>query len=692
MIQEIKEYIFIFLLIIIYVLIFHNTIFASAPYNSYTYNFWGTPISSPAPYVFKEVISAQDLDIDRLKDIYINNDGNIFLLDSGNNSVIILKQDKTIKTIISYFNNGEKIDTFNNPSGIFVTSKGYLYVADTDNNRIVVLDEDMIFLKEVEYYEEDEKKHLGILFEPTNLVVDNAGRIYVIAKNVLEGLMVFDINNVFQGFIGAPRVSPNFWDYFWRRIATDRQRERLALFVPTQYSGIDISKEGFIYTTNNVQINQAIKKMSPSGRDLLVRRGFHPLVGDIQRGWSNVPYVGYSSFVDITIHDNGIYSVLDAKRGRIFTYNNEGHLLFVFGSLGHRKGNLIRPIAIENYRDELYVLDERLNKVIVYKQTDYASSIFSAIDYNNNGFYTRANQMWQNVLKYNSNYDLAYTGIGNSLFRKNKFEDAMIYFKAGNNRQKYSNAFNYYRKKLIEKNFGDIMLSITFFISIIFVLGKQHKKKKKIYKELGDGNNISDHIKYSLYVIFHPLDGFWDLKHEKRGSVFYSFVLLFLFLLSYIMREHYSGFIFNLRNVNEINIYIEMITLLIPFFLWCGVNWGFTTLMDGKGTIKEVFIASAYSLIPIIVLWPPLTLLSNYLTLEEGTFYYGLMVLSLCWFLFLLFFGTMVTHEYTVTKTIVSIIFIFLGIGFTLFISLLGFSLINTLIEFIKDIYIEILY
>ena len=28
-----------------------------------------------------------------------------------------------------------------------------------------------------------------------------------------------------------------------------------------------------------------------------------------------------------------------------------------------------------------------------------------------------------------------------------------------------------------------------------------------------------DSLRYALYVMTHPFDGFWDLTHEKRGSI-----------------------------------------------------------------------------------------------------------------------------------------------------------------------------
>ncbi len=51
-------------------------------------------------------------------------------------------------------------------------------------------------------------------------------------------------------------------------------------------------------------------------------------------------------------------------------------------------------------------------------------------------------------------------------------------------------------------------------------------------------------LKFSLYCITHPLDGFWDLTHEKRGSIAAANTILFLTLLVRIVKLQYTSMIF----------------------------------------------------------------------------------------------------------------------------------------------------
>ena len=103
--------------------------------------------------------------------------------------------------------------------------------------------------------------------------------------------------------------------------------------------------------------------------------------------------------------------------------------------------------------------------------------------------------------------------------------------------------------------------------------------------------DVTSDLAYAAHVSIHPFEGFWSLKYEKRGSMPAAIVILSLTIAVYLMACQYTGFIFNGRNLNDLNVYTEVLTILVPFFLWTGVNWALTTLMDGKGTAKDIFIA-----------------------------------------------------------------------------------------------------
>jgi hypothetical protein len=199
-------------------------------------------------------------------------------------------------------------------------------------------------------------------------------------------------------------------------------------------------------------------------------------------------------------------------------------------------------------------------------------------------------------------------------------------------------------------------------------------------------------LAYSFHLIFHPFDGFWDLKHEKRGSLKAANVILVLLMITYILRRQFTGFLFNLNDLTKLNIYVEILSVLVPFGLWCVANWCLTTLMDGEGSMKDIWITTAYALVPIILINLPLILLSNVITIEEEAFYKFFAILSLVWSGGLLLFGTMTVHQYSFTKTVITCIAILVGMGVMIFIALLFLHLIQVILSFAVSIYREITF
>lgn len=195
---------------------------------------------------------------------------------------------------------------------------------------------------------------------------------------------------------------------------------------------------------------------------------------------------------------------------------------------------------------------------------------------------------------------------------------------------------------------------------------------------------------YVFYVIFHPLDGFWDLKREKRGSVKAALLFVALTILTLALEKLDTAFLFNPYRLSEVNVMVDIITVLLVFSLWCTANWCTTSLMDGKGKMKDIVTAMGYALFPIILLRLPMVLLSHMITLEEGAFYYIIGFVAYLWTAVLVFAGTMMTHEYTVGKTVFTCMITIVGMGIILFIGLLFFNVISEIIVFVSTVYKEI--
>lgn len=199
-------------------------------------------------------------------------------------------------------------------------------------------------------------------------------------------------------------------------------------------------------------------------------------------------------------------------------------------------------------------------------------------------------------------------------------------------------------------------------------------------------------LKFSLYCITHPLDGFWDLTHEKRGSIAAANTILILTLVARIMKLQFTSFIFNKVYWPEVNIFLYLASILFPLALWCVGNWGLTTLFDGKGRLSQIYMATCYGLTPYPLIQFPLIIFSNVVTVKEEEFYLVLSGLSLVWAALLILAAMSQIHEYKMSKTIVFTIATGFAMLVMVFILLLFFSMISSGVAYFISIGREILF
>ena len=199
-------------------------------------------------------------------------------------------------------------------------------------------------------------------------------------------------------------------------------------------------------------------------------------------------------------------------------------------------------------------------------------------------------------------------------------------------------------------------------------------------------------LKYSLYVITHPFDGFWDLVHEKRGTMAAAHTFLILFLITRVLKLMLTSFQFISAPIQYLNVFEEMVSLALPFLILCLANWAMTTLFDGKGRFRDIYMAMCYSLVPYILIQLPMILVSNVLTFEEASFYSVLLSISVVWCVFLIFVGLMEIHDYGPGKTFIFLIVTAVGALIIIFLILVFFSLLGDAASYFISFYREIVF
>ena len=714
-----------------------GTISASAitPYTTYTYNYDGRMQLSPDAYTPVKVVDTETL-VDSLgkdggasenakiqygataatnivlkgpKDVFVDELNHVYIANTDANQVIVTDEDFNVRLVIDSFTNKFGVpDALNTPSGLFV-NEDEIFVADTGNSRVVVFDKLGNF---VDIVPEPASEVLpeNHVYQPVAVAVDKAGRIYVVSSTSNYGVISLNRDGSFNGFIGPQKVTYNALEYFLRLFKTAEQLAASETVVSTEFNNLCIDNDGFIYVTTNSIEEQSmisaisgrsksgdyapVKKLNPNGADVMVRNGFWPPSGEIQFvGMASTEYTvaGPSAIYDVALGPNNTWSIIDQKRSRVFTYDSNGNLLYAFGDKGNQLGNIQNLVAIDYQGTNMLLLDKANNSLTVYKRTGYGDLLAEAIQNTEDKQYEQSVLFYRDILQRNNNYDAAYIGIAQSLYRDGEYVQAMKYFKYAYNTEDYSEAYQAYRKEWMEDNIWVIPLAV--FI-IIFGISKFFKYANKVNKR-GQNNKekrtFGEEILYGFHIIFHPFDGFWDLKHEKRGSVRGATFWLVVACLTFIYQSIGLGYLRNPHGGG--NSYImASISILSPVLLWVIANWCITTLFEGEGSFKDVYIATCYSLVPLPMLIIPGVMLTNILTASEMAIYDMMVSFAFLWLGMLVFFGMMVTHDYSLGKNFITAIVSIVGVAFIIFIAALFSTLVAKVFTFFYNIYIELSY
>lgn len=671
-------------------------------YETYIYNSEGKPVAISEAFEVSRIIAGDSLDtgtFNSLSDLCYNGSGYIFLCDSGNNRVIAVNTEWKTAAVVSEFIYNGKTESFNGPQGIWADER-QLYVADTGNSRIVAFDFDGSSLRVRKIFDRPDIRALdeNYTYSPTRLTVDATGRMYVVASGVNQGLLCLDENGSFQNFLGAPQVELNLFETLWRKVATKEQLARMESYVPTEYSAITMDSYGFLYVASKTSNSVPAGKLNSDGDNVLLEPksksyGDYAYLSDIDSSY--MPH-----FSDIALCSTGrigedIYFVLDSNVGKIYAYTEDGYLLYAFGVNSQQKGAFSNASAIEyipstdNSYGMLAVTDSLKGTVTVLKETDFSCRIRSALTLYNLGSYEEAEEAWNDVRNISSGYTLATIGLAKIDLQRKDYGSAMKQLEVIREHELYSNAFSYWRDDFVRDNFILLLLGAAAVIAIIIIIRKALHTKKGIIKRIYN-SQICEGYRYGSYAMLHPFDGFWDLKHEKRGNIKSAAVMYVLFFVVYALRIQFGGYVVTGTISSETNVLYHVFMLLIPIIMWIVANWCFTTLMDGKGTMKDITIATGYALKPYIIFGLPMLLLSNILTASEVPFYNIFDALILVWVLFLLFSGLMMTHDYSLGKSIVTTVLILVGICLIIFILLLAVSIAQNVYQFIYNIYQEL--
>ena len=485
---------------------------------------------------------------------------------------------------------------------------------------------------------------IGYTFAPRKVVVDTRGNMYIVGARSDNGLIMLNEDGEFLTFFGGNPIRTPLVDeirsFFLSEVQKKQLRDQSNIDID-YVSGVAIDEKGFVYTVTSTLRNNNIKKFNVSGKNYF---------SDSAHGWVGA--------VDLWVGQYGNILVVE-EFGFINEYNADGNLIFSFsvGDRGiDREGLLSLPksIAVDS-KDNIYVVDQGNKLLQVYKPTEFTNSVHAALQAYQDGDEELAMEKWLYSLEYATVFDLAHVGLGDAFVRQDRYSDALQEYKYASYNDGISNTYWQVRQDWMEKNLENVFfIMILIFVArwIFKVVNKRKHFTKGIedwYKKIRKKSKTLDELAFIKYFIKHPLDGYYEIKRKDRVSAKTGTIIYFLLALLFIMYHKVTNVIF--LEDPSVNVVYELIILGIILTLWVLANYFVCLVNDGEGSFKNVYVSTAMSFTPLLLVAPWVILVSNVLTYQEAVFYNIPLSITFIWVTIYFFFMIKEIHNYEVGET-----------------------------------------
>lgn len=691
---------------------------SAAPTDAYTY--WdniGTqkkPVYSKPMYDVDSMIDVKALGVKALTKINAmcnDDEGNIYILDAASRIIILDKDFNLVKEIGAINGN----IAYNEAKGIYYDNKydelyicntegdpnakekvGNIYIIDTDGNL-----KDTINLPDSPLIPDD------LNFRPTRVARDDNDYMYVVSESCFYGALLYSPEREFLGFYGANTTEATITSVFTNisnRLFPNAEKHATSIKkLPNAFVDIEMDSEGFVYTSNAMaEVTTAsrkgqIRKLSPGA-------GKNIFDSEINFGDKNILWLQYQNrsyskldFCDIEVDSRDYIYALESKFDKIYIYDSDCRTVTIFGGgmeTGNQKGVFSNASAmiLANDGDQILVADQTNNFITVFNINDYGKLVKELNHRTLNGFsdYMTADGTmdstmngWSEVLKQDANSQLAYSGIAKAYLDQENYDEALKYAKLGYDKETYGVAFEYVRKQFISDNFIWIFIVLVVVVigAIVFMFVTN---KKKIILIKNKSLNLL------LTTMIHPSNNFTDIKEKQLGSIPLCFVMLLLYYVVTIMQTIAGGFLFSNYDPTTFNSIFVLVRSVGLVVLWILANWLVSTLLGGKGKLKEIMIVTCYSLQPLILTGAIHIILSNVLLPVEGSFLGILSTIGTIYFVLMLIIGLLKIHDYTMGELIWTSLLSIIGIAIIVFLMVMLIILVQQFGAFVLTVITEL--
>jgi tetratricopeptide (TPR) repeat protein len=635
----------------------------SVPYDTYTIGPEGRRIKTQTAYDPAGFINT-NIDLLQPEDMVIK-DGYIYVADTGNRRVLKLNM------------NGDLILEINNanlvkPTGVFVSDEEIIYVADQEARVVMTFNQEGQLLST---FERPVEPIFGrnSPYVPTKIVVGKRGNMYIIGQGSTSGVIQLNHTGEFIGFFGT-----NFTGISFLQRLANLLNVEFAPNTPTSAMNIAIDDQGAIYTVSPTD-SKPLKRFNIASIDTLENE--------------------YSAPGLVAVTTNQIGNIVTLSNQGILTeYDSFGHMIFEFGGLDNgdnqRLGLNVNPVALAiDNNNNIYVLDRTMGKIQAFHTSQFTKTVHQGLMSFKDGIYDISE--WNEVLSLNEMFALANSAIGQANFRLGHYDEAMHYYLLAYDKEGYSNAFWQVRYSFLQNQLGLVFMGLILFLtakkSLSFADRKYQiyepvrKFKKKVYQI-----RLFKELSLLHLMLFHPLDTLYDLKFRKRSSYLTATLIYLLVTILSIITVIGPAFIFRNMNIESFFVIRHVGIVLGLMYLFVFANYLVSTINEGEGWFKDVYIGFAYALAPYIFLSLPVVLLSYGLTLYEVFIFDFINLIMYSWTVLYLVIMIKEIHGYSIralVKNIILTIFsVLLMILILVIVYLLLYQVYDYVFGFIREV------
>ena len=602
----------------------------------------------------------------------------LYIADTGNKRIVICSLDT-----------GE-IDTFGEtelkkPTGISVDGNGYIYVADYGAEQVVIFTPDHRVSRRLT--RPTEVFYGTSPYKPQKVDLDSYGNLFVISEGTYEGILQFDKKGNFNGFFGANKTKGlSAVEWFQKIFYTEEQKSKMAFRTPPNIVSLDVSDADMVFSVTQNDAKHAIKKLNMAGVNIYTK----DRIG------------GSDNYVDVAVLPDGTFYAV-TNTGWINEYNEEGEFLLQFGGEAKktdRNGLTAVVSAIESDDSgNLYILDKERGIIQVWYPTEYANLLHKAETDFKQGHYEDSLSAWEEILRMNPTAYMSNLGYAKALFQLGRYKEAAGHFSEIQYEDGYSDCFWEMRSAWMRSNMGKILIGMALFAVFCVVLNILEKRYG--WKEEIGERYINSCRKHALlkeltadvvYFLRHPIDGVYYLKAGKKGSVSAATILYITALVVYMVCRGLKSFVFGGGYSYYNDPVAILLIILVPSVLFLIGSYLISSIHDGEGSFRAVYISFAYALSMFILCWPVLTLLSHAFTLTELFIYRLLAFLILGYTGILIFISIKEAQAYNLRKTVSNIFLTLFFMVVAILAAIILFILWRELLSYLSEVFEEVRY